>query len=123
MDEFMEFVRERINSLIEIKIISEGKKKISDRQISRDLGKYDSYINDLLAGRFVPSIKMLDNISNYFGITLLEFFNPNYDPGEKLLKDILGEKETHDFYIVAKNNPEVVKNVVAGLIKIDVKKK
>lgn len=66
-------LRERITQL-------RLKKNISERRMSLDLGKSDSYIRAITSGTALPSLGELFNIIEYFGMTPTEFFN-GMEPG------------------------------------------
>lgn len=56
------------------------KKNVSERRMSLDLGKSDSYIRSITSGGALPSLAELFNIIEYFGMTPAEFFN-GMEPG------------------------------------------
>ena len=49
---------------------------ISEYQLSLDLGKSKSYIQNITSAKALPSLKGLMDICEYFDITLAEFFDP-----------------------------------------------
>ena len=61
-------LRERITQL-------RLKKDVSERRMSLDLGKSDSYIRGITNGAALPSLGELFNIIEYFTMTPAEFFN------------------------------------------------
>lgn len=65
--EVAEFIRKRITEL-------RLKKDISERKMSLDLGKSENYIRNITAGYSSTSFEMLNEIAEYFGLTLSEFF-------------------------------------------------
>ena len=48
--------------------------KVSEYQMSLELGQSKSYVQGVTSGKSLPSIKQLYNIADYFGISLAEFF-------------------------------------------------
>lgn len=77
---YVDFVRSRIT---ELRIV----KNISERKMSQELDKSDSYIRGITNGTSLPSLKELFNIIIYFNMTPLEFFAPLADkntPYQKL---------------------------------------
>ena len=66
MDE--KFISERITEL-------RLKKDVSEYQMSLDLGKNKSYIQNISSGRSLPSMSQFYEICRYFEITPQEFFD------------------------------------------------
>lgn len=64
------FVRERITQL-------RIQKDVSEYKMSYDLGHSRGYINNISAGRALPSMEEFFAICEYFGITPIEFFDDN----------------------------------------------
>lgn len=85
MDE--KFVSERITEL-------RLRKNISEYQLSLDLGKNKSYIQNISSGRSLPSMSQFYEICRYFDITPQEFFDeglhnlPLYQKANDLLKQL-----------------------------------
>ena len=85
MDE--KFIAERITEL-------RLKKDISEYQMSLDLGKNKSYIQNISSGRSLPSMSQFYEICRYFEITPQEFFDerlhdlPLYQKANELLKQL-----------------------------------
>ena len=65
---YEKLLRERITEL-------RLRKDVSERRMSLDLGKSDSYIRGITSGLALPSLRELLNIIEYFGMTPAEFFN------------------------------------------------
>ena len=65
---YHDLLRERITQL-------RLKKDVSERRMSLDLGKTDSYIRSITSGKALPSLAELFNIIEYFDMTPAEFFN------------------------------------------------
>ncbi len=85
MDE--KFVADRITEL-------RVKKNVSEYQMSLDLGKNKSYIQNISSGRSLPSMSQFLEICNYFNITPQQFFDeglhnlPLYQKANDLLKQL-----------------------------------
>ena len=81
------FVRERISEL-------RMRKGVSEYQMSLDLGKNKSYIQNISSGRSLPSMSQFYEICRYFDITPQEFFDerihnlPLYQKANDLLKQL-----------------------------------
>ena len=69
-----EFIRARITEL-------RLKKKASERGMSLELGKSDSYIRGITSGAALPSLRELFNICAYFEMSICEFFAPMQSDG------------------------------------------
>lgn len=65
-----EFLRERICQL-------RINKKISEYQLSLELGHSQGYIQSITSGRVLPSMKAFFDICDYFNLTPSEFFDPD----------------------------------------------
>lgn len=63
-----------LNRIRELRI----KRGISEREMSRALGHYPSYLANLAAGKKMPSLEVVEDCCNYFGMTISEFFNDDY---------------------------------------------
>ena len=79
-----EFVRDRITQL-------RLQKNVSEYKMSYDLGHSRGYINNISAGKVLPSMAEFFSICEYFDITPVEFFsseisNPNAT--KQLVQDI-----------------------------------
>lgn len=83
MDE--QFIADRITEL-------RLRKNISEYQMSLDLGKNKSYIQNITAGRSLPSMTQFFEICHYFEISPMQFFDeelhnlPLYQKALDLLK-------------------------------------
>ena len=70
------------------------KKNVSEYQMSLDLGKNKSYIQNISSGRSLPSMSQFLEICNYFNITPQQFFDeelhnlPLYQKANDLLKQL-----------------------------------
>ena len=102
MDE--KFIAERITEL-------RLKKDISEYQMSLDLGKNKSYIQNISSGRSLPSMSQFYEICRYFEITPQEFFDerlhdlPLYQKANELLKQ-LDEDDMLDILSILKRLTE-----------------
>lgn len=65
------FIGERITEL-------RLKKRVSEYQMSFDLGHNKNYIRAITSGRSLPSVEGLFAIIDYFGMTPAEFFDKEY---------------------------------------------
>ena len=74
-----EFVREKITKLRMLKGVSEY-------EMSYALGKSKSYINNISAGKTLPSLTGFLDICDYFGITPKEFFDEDHDNSIQLVE-------------------------------------
>lgn len=72
-----EFIRNRITEL-------RLKANVSEMQMSYELGKSRSYIQEISAGKSMPSMAGFLNICDYFGISPLEFFDPEMKAPDKI---------------------------------------
>lgn len=85
MDE--KFIADRITQL-------RVQKNVSEYQMSLDLGKNRSYIQNISSGRSMPSMRQFLEICNYFHITPQQFFDdeihniPLYQKASDLLKQL-----------------------------------
>lgn len=68
-EKYIAFVRSRITEL-------RVKKDVSEHKMSLDLDKSGSYIRGITSGASMPSVKELFNISEYFGMSPVDFFAP-----------------------------------------------
>ena len=70
MDE-QRFIRDRIIELIDLNHMNEV-------QLSRAIGKSDGYIQGVTSGRRSIPVSVIGDICRYFGISIGDFFNPDY---------------------------------------------
>lgn len=91
-----QFVRNRITQLRLLKDVSEY-------QMSYDLGHSKSYINNITAGKVLPSMTEFFYICEYFGITPAEFFDVSHNNPSKLSDTIdeLRSLKDEDIDIIA----------------------
>lgn len=68
-EEFRAFIGSRITEL-------RMEKNVSERGMSLELGKSESYIRSITSGLTLPSLKEMFNIVSYFGISITDFFAP-----------------------------------------------
>lgn len=78
------------NRITELRV----KKNVSEYQMSLDLGKNKSYIQNISSGRSMPSMSQFLEICNYFNIMPQQFFDeelhnlPLYQKANDLLKQL-----------------------------------
>lgn len=89
------FIRERLTAL-------RLKKNISEYRLSFDLGHSKGYIQNISAGRAMPSMSEFLYICDYFGITPQQFFDEQTDDPLIIAKinDILRQMEPEDLELV-----------------------
>lgn len=92
------FVRKRITELRE-------KMKVSEYQMSVDLGRSKGYVQSISAGRALPSLAEFFNICEYFNITPKEFFDDEIEP-QPLVNEIL-----HNVDAITDQDKEIVLSV------------
>ena len=68
MDDNSEFLRRRVTEL-------RLQKKVSELQMSHDLGESDGYIHQITSGRIKPSMDNFFEICEYFTVTPAEFWD------------------------------------------------
>ena len=73
------FVRDRITEL-------RMRKKMSEYQLSLELGHSKSYIQSISSGRTSPSMGAFFEICDYFGISPVEFFDSALKNPERIHK-------------------------------------
>lgn len=66
------FIRDRITEL-------RLKMDVSEYQMSLELGQNRGYVQSISSGKAMPSMAGFLNICDYFGITPVEFFDPDID--------------------------------------------
>lgn len=112
-----EFIRKRIG---ELRVRIKGK-KYSERQMSLDLGYNESYINSITNGKTLLSFQALEEICDYFEITLADFFNMEFEGKSSLttlhkkLDEIDIDHEDVDFLVTLSN--EIDQETFKGFIK------
>lgn len=69
-----DFIKNRIAELL-------VKNNVSEYKVSRDLGHSNGYLQKITAGKNLPSLAALDELCEYFHISLSDFFyDPDLDP-------------------------------------------
>ena len=68
MNNIGDFIRKRITDLR----LQHNK---SESLMSRELGHHSTYISNMMNKKQIPSIRSLNEICEYFGITMSQFFN------------------------------------------------
>ncbi|CZT57129.1 helix-turn-helix domain-containing protein [Solibaculum mannosilyticum] len=91
VEQFAQFVRDRIT---ELRI----KKDVSESRMSLELGNAKSYINNIISGRALPRMEQFLQICTYLDVTPEEFFNPNlHDPSlTKETSGMMGELDREE---------------------------
>ncbi|MBQ3100287.1 MAG: helix-turn-helix transcriptional regulator [Clostridia bacterium] len=94
-----EFVRERITQL-------RLQKDVSEYKMSYDLGHSRGYINNISSGKALPSLSELFAICDYFGITVIDFFDNSVNNPRLLYKTLselnkLGDEDLDLLYRIA----------------------
>jgi len=113
------FIRDRIDELR----IHRG---ISEYQMSLDLGRSRSYMQNISSGRCLPPLKDFLQIVNYFEITPSEFFNRDIRHSDLTVKAIQGVKALSDedlrvvLGIIAKLHlkNEIINDLLKGKIEL-----
>ncbi len=85
---------------------------ISARKLSLELGQSTEYINQIENGKNMPSLEGLFNFCDYFGISLGEFFEENFEyPVEyrKIIEELnkldsLELKQIYDLLLLINKN-------------------
>ncbi len=70
IDRWKNFVRNRVT---ELRLNAD----VSEYQMSLELGQNKGYVQGISSGKAMPSMAGFLNICDYFGITPLEFFDPD----------------------------------------------
>ena len=81
-----EFISKRVTQL-------RLKKGVSEYQMSYDLGHSRGYIVNIASGKSLPSLSELCEICDYFGITLLQFFDESDSDPEIIQKAVEGMRK------------------------------
>ncbi len=91
VQEFCDFIRNRITEL-------RMKKNVSENRMSLELGNGRSYINSIVSGRALPGMEQFLQICTYLDVTPEEFFNPNlHDPSlTKETSGMMGELDREE---------------------------
>ena len=90
-----DFVRARITQL-------RMRRGISEYQMSLDLGMSKGYVQSISSGNALPSLKLLFNICDYFGISLREFFDETPEKTNALsaLEEKLVALDVDDLHLI-----------------------
>ena len=83
------FVRDRITQL-------RLQKKVSEYQMSYDLGHSRGYVYNISSGKSLPPLDEFFNICEYFDITPAEFFEEDVKHPELIKKAVDGLKQLND---------------------------
>lgn len=84
------------------------KKGVSEKQMSRDIGKAPSYLSSMLKNKSLPSTKVLLDICDYLGISMADFFELDVE-NPVLIREIVRDLEHCD-------DDEL--QVIASLVKL-----
>ena len=71
LNEKLNFIRNRITEL-------RMSKDISERALSLDIGKSESYIRQVSSGKITPALEPLIQICERLSIDIAEFFDPDF---------------------------------------------
>jgi transcriptional regulator with XRE-family HTH domain len=90
-----EFVRDRITQL-------RLQKGVSEYRMSYDLGHSRGYINNISSGKSLPSMTEFFAICEYFGITVIEFFQEEVEDPKLMRQTVegLSRLNTEDLKLV-----------------------
>lgn len=89
MQEYEEFIRNRIT---ELRI----SKNVSEHKMSLDLGRSGSYVRGITSGAALPSLRELFNIISYLGMTPADFFAPLNNEEKTLYSKLCKKLKTMD---------------------------
>ncbi len=73
IDDETSYILSRITRLRTKQGVKAGK-YLSEKQLSRDIGKSDSYLSTLNSNKTLPSMKTIIRLCEYFDISLFDFF-------------------------------------------------
>lgn len=99
------FIRNRIT---ELRLSTD----ISEYQMSLELGQNHGYVQSISSGKAMPSMSGFLNICDYFGITPMEFFDPDIDDPSTLNRvyNSLKNLSEDDLYLVEQLAKRLSKN-------------
>lgn len=83
------FISSRLYTLME-------ERKLSEYELSTQLGRCKSYINKIVSGKSLPSMKGFFEICDFFQITPVEFFKTQSMANIKTIQKINSELEHLD---------------------------
>lgn len=112
--EIKEFVLNRIKELISTK------DKKSLRTISELMGHSSTYLSNLARKKSMPSIGVLYDFCNHFGITLTDFFKPDYSKDksiDSIVKLSSSKLDPEDFTLLYNLIDSLDKNVLRALLQ------
>lgn len=95
MDDFSDFIRNRITQL-------RMKKSVSEYQMSLDLGMNKNYIQGITSGRSLPLMEQFNSICEYFEITPMQFFDADglYPQLVRKAMDAMKELDDNDMLLL-----------------------
>lgn len=95
------------------------KKNISERQMSRELGHSPSYISGILRNKGLPALETLEDICEYFEISLADFLNQDYKGDvstvyiTKRIKELVDEEDLSTLLKILKHlDKDTVKRMI-----------
>lgn len=100
-----DYVRDRITML-------RVKKNVSEYKMSYDLGHSRGYINNISSGKCLPSLSELFAICDYFGITLMDFFDEETENPELIREavNLMKQLSDEDKILIINNMKRLSKN-------------
>lgn len=66
-------------------------KNITEKKISRDIGKTSTYLSSMNKNKSMPSLRTLISICDYLGVSLSEFFDFTNNPYPIKINEIRNE--------------------------------
>ena len=66
-------------------------KNISEKKLSRDIGKTATYLSSMNKNKSMPSLRTLISICDYFGVSLNDFFDFTNNPSPIKINEIKNE--------------------------------
>jgi len=86
---YKQFLRDRITQLRQ-------QKGVSEYQMSQDLGRSRGYIQNISSGKSLPSVEVLFEICDYFGLTPAQFFDDSTDDPALIAEATRGLRKLND---------------------------
>lgn len=83
------FISQRVAALLR-------ERQRSECEASMELGMNKGYVQSIVSGRALPSMKQLYNIADYFGLSLADFFNAGDPPAVQQARELLREMDERD---------------------------
>ena len=95
--------------------IYSAKMDCSDSQISKGMGKDASYVNKLYTKSFIPSLRGLCDLCDYFGVSVIEFLHPAGQV-EQALYSILTEEDILSLIQMIQHYPAKVASLLRAML-------